>query len=348
MNRTLYKKDTKGKIRVLIFSTVGSMLIQESGLLDGKMVRNERECHAKNAGRANATTVEEQAIFEMESKYTAKLKEGYFKSIEEAQTSVNLMPMLAKTAKLEELVYPVIVQPKLDGMRMMASSVSKLSRKNTPIDTLDHIDTSWLHEQILDGEVYRHGFSFQENMKVIKKVREGTEMVKFHVYDLPLYEGGYQQRHQALTSLVEGKNNIEIVPYFIAGCKEDVLKLHQSFIDEGYEGSMLRLDNGIQYEFGKRSKSLLKFKDFIDEAYEIVDVVASDRRPSEGVVMCKDGKGNLFGCNMKMSIADRIELLNNKNDYIGKVAEVRFFEFSDDGVPRFPVFVGVRLDKKVA
>ena len=29
----------------------------------------------------------------------------------------------------------------------------------------------------------------------------------------------------------------------------------------------------------------------------------------------------------------------------GKMAEIRFFEYTDDGLPRFPVFYGVRLDK---
>ena len=30
---------------------------------------------------------------------------------------------------------------------------------------------------------------------------------------------------------------------------------------------------------------------------------------------------------------------------IGKMAEIRFFEYSDEGVPRFPVMVGIRQDK---
>ncbi len=48
---------------------------------------------------------------------------------------------------------------------------------------------------------------------------------------------------------------------------------------------------------------------------------------------------------MKFSHDFRKEFLLNKKDYIGKVAELRFFEFSDEGVPRFPVCVGFRLDK---
>ena len=48
---------------------------------------------------------------------------------------------------------------------------------------------------------------------------------------------------------------------------------------------------------------------------------------------------------MKFSHKEREEILTNKVDYIGKIAEVRFFEYSEDGIPRFPVCHGFRLDK---
>ena len=48
---------------------------------------------------------------------------------------------------------------------------------------------------------------------------------------------------------------------------------------------------------------------------------------------------------MKFSHADRMAILADKDHYIGMMAEVRFFEFSDGGTPRFPVCVRFRLDK---
>ena len=48
---------------------------------------------------------------------------------------------------------------------------------------------------------------------------------------------------------------------------------------------------------------------------------------------------------MKFSHAEREEILINKENYIGKTAEIRFFEYTEDGIPRFPVAVGIRLDK---
>ena len=61
-------------------------------------------------------------------------------------------------------------------------------------------------------------------------------------------------------------------------------------------------------------------------------------------------KGAIFGyapfkTGMKLSHEERVEILLNKENYIGKLAEVRFFEFTDNGIPRFPVYYGYRIDK---
>ena len=40
----------------------------------------------------------------------------------------------------------------------------------------------------------------------------------------------------------------------------------------------------------------------------------------------------------------REEYLKNAESYIGSVATVRFFEYTADGIPRFPVLVAFRPD----
>jgi hypothetical protein len=46
-----------------------------------------------------------------------------------------------------------------------------------------------------------------------------------------------------------------------------------------------------------------------------------------------------------MSHEERVDLLANKHLYIGKLANIRFFEWTDDGNPRFPVMIGIHLDR---
>ena len=357
MDQRIYKKDSSGKIRYLSISTEGNMVVQESGVVGtNSPVYNRSACEAKNVGKANSTTPAEQAVLEANSKITEKMRLGYFTSIEEAQEKGGkdfLLPMLAKDFKKEmkKVTYPCYVQPKLDGMRSLGTEDDGfMSRTGKTIDTLGHIVLADLEDVVLDGELYAHGISFQENMKLIKKYRPGlTEQVKYHVYDIVM-NAPFNERHDTLASLVRKLDNpnIELVPTYLAFNKQQINEFHQAFIAEGYEGTMVRLI-GEGYAVNKRSSQLLKYKDFLDEVYQVVNVVPSESRPEQGVVTCvitnKTGQLEHFNTGMKFSHEAREEILRNKHMYIGMMAEIRFFEYTDSGLPRFPVCVGFRLDK---
>lgn len=348
MKQTIYKLDTKGKTRFITISVEGNTIIQESGLLDGKSVTNVSQCEGKNTGKSNQTTAEEQAIVEAAAKIKKKLSEEYFNSIEEASTVEYISPMLAKDFKKEskKVIYPCFVQPKMDGMRCLKKGTSLKSRDNKDIITLKHIE-SVLPEiaDYLDGELYASGKTFQENMTLIKKYRPGeTEDVKYHVYDMVLPNLPFSERYALLKTLVKDIDVIELVPTYVATNEADIKAYHGMFIRDGFEGTIVRhSDDG--YKVNRRSSSLLKYKDFLDLACEIVDVEPSERRPTQGSFICKLPDGRTFGTGMKFSHAQREEILINRHEYVSKTAEIRFFEYTDDGIPRFPVCVGIRLDK---
>lgn len=126
---------------------------------------------------------------------------------------------------------------------------------------------------------------------------------------------------------------------------EELIKYHAKFISEGYEGTMVRWGKE-GYKVNGRSANLLKYKDFLDATYKVIDVIPSESRPEQGVVSCYCEKTKMsFQTGMKFSHEEREEILTNKTNYIGKTAEIRFFEYTDSGIPRFPVCVGFRLDK---
>jgi DNA ligase-1 len=353
--KRIYKKDSSGKIRYLEISNDGHFVVQESGVVGtNSPVINRSACEAKNVGKSNATTPESQALIEAQAKLTEKMRLGYFNSIEEAQEKGGkdfLLPMLAKDFKKEmkKVTFPCYVQPKLDGMRSLGTEDDGfMSRTGKAIDTLGHIVLAGLQDVVLDGELYAHGISFQENMKLIKKYRPHlTEQVKYHVYDIVM-DAPFEYRHRSLSYLINTIKNphIELVPTFLVNNQEEINTFHQQFIAAGYEGTMVR-HSEEGYAVNKRSSQLLKYKDFIDFAYKVTDVIPSESRPEQGVVVCSIDplETMTFNCGMKFSHADREEILANKQNYIGKMAEVRFFEYTDGGIPRFPVCVGFRLDK---
>lgn len=353
--KLLYKKDTKNKIRIWKIHTNGSELIQEAGLIDGKLVRNSKICISKNIGKTNETSPSDQALLELESLWKSKKDEGYFETEAEAKNNIVLLPMLAKAYEDEKHKInwndTVYIQPKLDGMRCLAhikanGDVTMISRDGKIINDMKHIvnDLSTIKKDIiLDGELYAHGLSFQENMKLIKKYRPGqTEQIKYHVYDtvsnLPFSERGY------ITSGTTLQACVEVSIYKIQNEKE-LTQWHSIFLKEGYEGSIIR-HGSDGYKCNGRSSNLLKYKDFKDIDVKIIDILPAEQRPEQGVPLL-EYKGKQFQAGMKFPHNEREEWLTNKEEYIGKTAVIRFFEFTDDGVPRFPVCVGVRLDNEI-
>lgn len=358
-SKTIYKTDSKGKIRFLTINAYKDELIQISGTENTENpVEHRSKCTGKNIGRSNETTPEEQALLEAQAKYTEKIKEGYSDTIAEARNNKIILPMLAKSYKDEshkiDWSKAVYVQPKLDGMRALGcANTPMISRKNTVIDTVNHIQqelNSLPIGDIFDGELYCHGKNFQENMRLIKKYRPGeTEAVKYRVYDLVLGNLPFEERYDLLKHFVAGLSSIEIVPTYRIHSEAELKEYHKQFLAEGYEGTIIR-HSDAGYAINHRDTQLLKYKDFLDITCEIVDVLPSEKNPLQGIVQCKMSEQNsitpgvTFGCGMKFSHAEREEILKNKDKYIGQMAEVRFFEYSEDGVPRFPVCHGFRLD----
>lgn len=345
----LYKKDTKDKIRFLEIDVLGNILYQISGIVGTiNPIKHEKECKGKNLGKSNETTPEQQALQEKESLIKEKLKEGYFKTQLEAETTDILFPMLAKDYKKEEKKIDwsgdVFIQPKLDGMRCLLivdNKVTLKSRNGRFITTLKHLENVDLPEGIYDGELYAHGYSFQENMEFIKKVCKGTELIRFHCYDL-VEDISFAERIEKVNVLQS--KYIEIVPTYKI-IKNDITNYHSMFLKDGYEGSIIR--HGKEgYKINSRSSNLLKYKDFLDISVPILDIIPSESRPEWGTPILKL-KDKTFKAGLKYPYAQRKEFLQNKSDYIGKIAEIRFFEYTDDGLPRFPVMVGIRNDKTI-
>ena len=358
----LFKKDTKGKIRFAEFKVEEDTYTVTTGIVGSeKSVPHSKTCVGKNIGKSNETSPEEQAEIELQAKYNKKLKEGYFKTVDEAKNSSVILPMLAKEYGKEkhkiDWSKAVYVQPKLDGMRCLAfidgkGGVRLMSRKNTNIivehgGSMQHIvdELSQIKKEcILDGELYAHGLTFQENMKLIKKKRDNSSNVSFHIYDI-INDKTYPNRFNDLLKIVPVQGEkciIDIVETKVTN-KDVLINAHKTWLAEGYEGTMIRHgDEG--YKINGRSSQLLKYKDFIDEVYEIVDIVPSEVRKTHGVPILKIGE-KTFRSGVKGSHKYRAELLTNKDNFIGKMAEIRFFEYTDDGLPRFPIFTGIRLDK---
>lgn len=352
---TIYKYDSKGNCRVWRMEIDGPRYRTISGIEGGNLTESKwTVAKPKNVGRANETTAEEQAQLEVASKYENKLTREYSRTKEEAKGGAHFFkPMLAHAYNGLPLWQDLYAQPKLDGMRCIATKDGLFSRQGKPITGCPHIwyalEPAFKKDPnlILDGELYNHELKddFPKLMSLCKKqdptdeeLIESAKMVEYHVYDCPSKgEFKFSTRMvflgQALKDAgISPEDGIIGVPTVAVDSVEGFNEFHGRCVAAGYEGSMLRLDKPYEQ---KRSKHLLKRKDFIDEEFEVVRLVEGEGNWSGAAknCICLAKNGKEFGSGIKGSYARGQELLGKEF----KLAKIRYFELTPDGVPRFGI-----------
>ena len=366
----LYHQGKTGAIIQWDIWTEGADICTEYGQIGGKMQTSRKTATPKNVGRANATTADEQAILEAKAMHKKRLDGKYSLTIEDAKKEV-FLPMLAASfdKRKDKVTYPVDVQPKLDGVRCLAywdgDSVKLMSRGGKQWECCQHIidelEQVLPKDWVLDGELYIHGSTFQEITKLVKKLRPESVNVEFHVYDVPRAE--YEQTeiggstwgnrkislellddfYSSLQFFVDNCRSVKVVRTDFAAYEEDVYELQSEYLEEGYEGAIVREYDG-EYKFGYRSNKLLKVKNFMDEEFEIVGFTTGVGRFDGCIVwICETEKGDDFKVVPQGTMEERKRLYDNAKKHIGRMLKVKFFELTDDGIPRFPVGLGIRL-----
>ena len=359
---TIYKQTKTGATQEWTIEVVGNRYRTISGQTDGKKVVSEwTTCHAKNEGKANATTGGEQALKEANAKHTLKLEKDYSETISGIMTQRHFEPMLA--AKWEDykdtIQYPIYSQPKLDGIRCIVNRDGMWSRNGKPIISAPHIFESLkpLFETnpqlVFDGELYADKFAndFNKIVSLVKRTKPTAEdleaskkNIQYWIYDLPTPDDTFETRSHSLYELFMEWS------YFNAHCinvdtdicnsQAEVVERYENYIERGYEGQMLRL-NG-KYE-NKRSRNLMKHKTFIDEEYTIIDICEGEgnRTGTAGYMVFQTPDGKPFKSNVKGTWDETAEMLRNKSELIGKEATVKYFNLTPDGIPRFPYVISI-------
>jgi len=341
IDKTLYKRDSKGKIREWYVTVKGSTFTTHHGLKEGKTVEKTTHCKPKNVGRTNATTGPEQALAEATAKYKKQLdREGYSDDVNQLAYSSFTRPMLARDyVKVPHQVkweHGVYASPKLDGVRAIWIQGKGFQSRKGTFYKVPHLE-ELLKEcrRKLDGELYMHARPLNEIVAACKKPNDDTPKLEFRIFDV-VESGGYKQRFQNyVLSTTKSINSqlIQPVPYVTINSAAEVDFWHDTFVEQGYEGLMLRLDGA--YKEGERSASLFKYKKFKEAEYKIIGI--DKDKDGNGVIKC-DG----FSVRMKGTDEDRKHQADNPDEYIGKYITVRYFTLTPYGKPQFPVGITIR------
>lgn len=155
------------------------------------------------------------------------------------------------------------------------------------------------------------------------------------MYDLPSSPTVFSTRWKQLTERFF-PSCFKFVPTFQVQSLKEIEDYHEKFLEQGFEGTMIRLDLG-PYE-NKRSKQLLKYKNFKDAEFLILDVIEGEgnRSGMAGKLIVQLPNGNTCGVSMTGTQDFMIKVLKDKDKIIGKQATVKFFSETNDGSLRFP------------
>jgi len=370
---TLYGLAKEGQIKIWKITALYNhsdnfaILKTEHGWLTGAVQVTEKKIIGKNVGKANGTTHYEQACNEAWSTWKKKKDQNYRENITDLN-SLPILPMLALNYKdrKHNVKWPAYAQPKLDGVRCIAKKIDSntikyTSRKGKEYETLSHL-TDYLLPLLnvgesVDGEIYNPDLTFQETVSRVKRVKADRSdishnPVQYHIYDFVNEEELFRDRFDYLTTrfidvlttnmMDSKKNPLVLVDTELIKNEEELLEVHLNFMDDGYEGTMIRNAGGL-YLPDYRSSDLLKYKDFLDVEYEIIGGKQGSGK-DEGTVIfrCMTYSGLEFDVRPRGTWDQRKKWYDNLNNIIGHMLTVRFQELTDDGIPRFPVGIAIR------
>lgn len=244
-------------------------------------------------------------------------------------------PLLADTCEdFSKLRYPLLVSPKLDGIRCVKVGGKALSRKLKPIPN-DYV-REWVETNLpdgIDGELMLrdHRAPFSDVSSAIMK-KTGEPDFVFCAFDwldegwslreerVPPQDIAFEQRFGLLKEWVgPGAQHLALVPHVMVEDPDELQAVVDAHVDAGYEGSMVRSISG-RYKFGRSTVKegiLLKIKSFVDEEATVIGVVEQMHNTNEATrdnlgnvkrSSAKEGKvgKNMLGTLVCLTVADEV------------------------------------------
>lgn len=218
---------------------------------------------------------------------------------------------------------------------------------------------------VLDGELYKHGKSLQQISGAARsesgKARSGW--LEYYIYDVMDNNLSFEDRLEVLHDVAEALNTpvfnpehefeeeelkVQMVPHVKVIGWTGIEKLHNKYVEEGFEGVVIR-DPSKPYSFGGRGNSMIKVKMYRESTFKVIGIEDGLREIDDICFICETPYGNTFKAKPMGSREVKLDYVNNFSEYLNCYGDVKFFYYSNDdnelsGVPLQPVFKCFRYD----
>ena len=218
---------------------------------------------------------------------------------------------------------------------------------------------------MLDGECYHHGYTLQQINSIARtqKVAKDLEVLQFYWYDIVDLNNPFKSRLAKMKSIAEElkeygseigwdpdrifKENelrIQFVPQIEVSGWDNMMKLHNEYVSEGWEGLVIR-DPERPYKPNGRTNDMIKIKVYKDDCFKVVGKEAGLRGSEDMVFIMEMPDGRTFKAKPFGDREQKEEYwINFDKKYKGHIGECKFFYYSDDGIPLQPAFKAFRDD----
>jgi ATP-dependent DNA ligase len=262
---------------------------------------------------------------------------------------------------------------KVNGVRCLifydGKNVRTVSRGATNYDlAINHIIAHPLvvkffqthNDAILDGEIYKAGLSLNFISGICrsqKTVDDGKDL-EFYWYDIADLEHSFTDRFKIMQEwakeleltefdperhLSEDKLHIQFLPQVSIKGFDNMKKLHDKYVEEGWEGLVVRQAKS-KYKPGARTNDWIKIKIYIDAEYPIVGI-ADGLREEDMCFILETPNGQRFNCKPMGDREQKHWYYEHIDELIGKQLTIKYFEMSGvegSEVPQQPIGIAIR------
>lgn len=283
--------------------------------------------------------------------------------------------MKGEPVVLEHLRYPLLVSPKLNGVRGYVRNGRVLSTANLPLPNTN-LQAAFGSAEHLDGEFIvgdsrdtKH--SLNRTTSIVMSDEKPIDGLKFYVFDhVADSSAPFRARSILARESVKyhGSERLVVIEHELINSEKELLAKEIEYLKQGYEGLITR-DPLAPYKFGKSTAKqawMGKMKRFRDAEAEVVGFTEEEKNTNEatisetgrtkrssakagkvkkdtlGSVLVRTPQGVIFGVGTGFTADERAHIWKNKGKYLGALLKYKFFEAGSDGVPVLPVFLGWR------
>lgn len=213
---------------------------------------------------------------------------------------------------------------------------------------------------VMDGECYKHGMSLQDINSIARTQKKAVdyEVLQFYWFDVVQLDKPFSERFAFMKSIAdkynitfepertfkEGELRIQLIPQVPISGWDNMLKLHNDYVAEGWEGLVIKLASSV-YGPNKRTNDWIKIKMYKDDEFKIVGYQLGLRGNEDMCFKCVTEEGKEF---LAKPWGDREQkdwyVDNFESECLGKMAVVKYFYMSDDNVPLQPSVKCIRLE----